>query len=731
MADENVIIIEEEGEKKEKKSKKLFFIVVILVLIVIILLLILTAVVVIKKKKSRQEVNSAGNEIEKITKKLEKKHLAQKDEIKELIKRATILYNRGEKEKALQILNKLSSLSEALSYYNLGVIKLEEKNYPAALKYFQKAIENKDNRTLSAINATYAALMLKDYKLFNYYRNLAYTFLPEISKLKSYPYYYAVVMYYKGYEFDAIAALKQKTPYETQSKKLLSAIYEYNGDFLDAAANEEDYFYKGLSLARVGEYSIARSYLSAVNSPKAKFALGLVNLKLQSYKSAAGAFNKSNQNFYPIYVYLKPSLFDIKSAQKEFKKNFLKHKEDFYDLFFYYAPYKVFNINQTISYLKKGIAGIPIGSIEESQKYLTKSATYSSLNLQIADALKLALNGHIYLANKKFKKLVKKRHTSYIINYDLALTYAQLGDYEKAYNYFLRAYHLNPQDLKSGIFAIMALQKIKKQNDYLITSVKEDLQPNTIEDAMFSLTQDNTVKLAAYLEKDNKNDVLNLITRISAKALLNRDYSSEALQLKSMFPREIIANLLYFYAQNKDLPVNKLALNFQSLYFSNHFDMNDFYYGAKIVREWYFTFTKISGLLNDLREKLIQKAKAESFDLIPILKRVAFADFYTKHFEEGYVIYNDLINNKHINDPHMLYFAGVCAIGASHHANAVALMELAKMRNPNFYEARYALGLLWQERGNIKGAAIQYAKIPTGFNSKFFDFNINNRLTDN
>ena len=161
--EENVIVIEE-GEVEEKKKSKLFYLIIILLLITIILLLILAAVVIIKKKKSS---TPKPQEIEKIAKKLEKKHLIKKDEIKQLIKRATFCYNKGEKEKALQILNKLSSFSEALSYYNLGVIKLEEKNYKKALEYFQKAIKNKDNRALSAINATYASLMLGNKKLFN------------------------------------------------------------------------------------------------------------------------------------------------------------------------------------------------------------------------------------------------------------------------------------------------------------------------------------------------------------------------------------------------------------------------------------------------------------------------------------------------------------------------------------------------------------------------------------
>jgi len=724
LNEENIIVIEVEEE--QKKKNKFVLIIIILLLVAVIMLLILAAVIVTKKKKSAEE--NVNREVVNITKKLEKKPKVQKDELQQLIKKATILYNKGEKLKALQILNNISKYSEALSYYNLGVIKLEEKKYKDALLYFQKAITNKDNRTLSAINATYIALKLKNRKLFEYYRNLAYTFLPEISNSKSYPFYYAVVMYYMGYEYEALAALNSKTPYIDESRKLKSSILEYYGDFEHAQALEHNVFYKGLSLARVGEYSLAQKYLSMADSNLSRFALALVDLKLSDFKDAAAILKKQNANLYPVKVYLKPSLFNIKTAQTEFKNSFLKKKEDFYDLFFYFAPYKVFNMTQTISYLKKGIAGIPIGSIEESQNYLSKSASYSALNIEISHALKLIFNGHISLANHILKKLIKQKDSSYILHYDLALTYAQLGDYVNAYKHFLRAYHLNPSDLKSGIYALMALDKLKKTNKYLYSSVKEDLNENTeLEEAMLAVVNNNTVKLAAFLEKPEKNKPLYIITRITAKSLLDKDYTYDALKLKSMFPKDIIANLLYFYAQNKDKPVNKIAMNYQSLFISKNFNMNDFYYGPKIVQDWYFKFAQISGLLNKVRLDLLEKAKKESFDLVPVLKKLAYADLFTKHFEESYTIYNDLINNKHASDIHTLFHAAVAAVAANHHSNAVALMELAKLKDPAFYEARYGLGLLWQEAGNLRAAAIQYGKIPGSFKSGYFDFNIDNR----
>ncbi|GAX88373.1 conserved hypothetical protein [Lebetimonas natsushimae] len=722
MAEEENVIVIEEDENNDKKKNKLFLIIIILLLIALILLLVLVFAVIKKKKESS---NIENKEITEIAKKLEKKHI-QKDTLQAIIKKAAILYKNGQKEKALQLLNKISVFSESLSYYNLGVIKMKEKKYKKALEYFQKAISNKENRVVSAINAAVCALKLKNKKLFDYYINLAYITLPEIANSKSYPYYYALVMYYMGYEKEAGFALNIDTPYKDKSKELLSAIYEYYNNFVKAQEIEQNPFYKGMDLAEIGEFSLAKNYLSKSDRKEAQFALSLVDLKLSNFKEASIILKKFEENnIYPIKIYLKPSLFDIKIAQREFKESFLKKKSDFYDLFFYFAPYKVYSLNQTIAYLKKGIAGIPIGAIEESHSYLSKSAVYSGLNIKISKAIKLALNGHIYLANKQFKQLIKKRDTSYILHYNLALTYAQLGEYKNAYFHFLRAYHLNPSDMLSGIYALMAIQKLGKNDDKLLASIKEDLNDKTIlEYGLVSLITDNTVGMAAFIEKSEKSNPIWILAKLTSKAVLNKDYLDEALKLKSMFNRDIVANLLYFYAENKDLDVKKLALNFQSLFLEKNWNMNDFYYGAKIVRDWYFEFTKISGLLNKVRFDLEKKAKTENFDIIPVLKRFAFSNLYTKHFEEAYIIYNDLINNKKVEDPFTLYQAAVSAIGAGHHSNAVALMELAKLKNPSFYEARYGLGLLWQEANNLRAARIQYSKIPDGFESKYFDFNI-------
>jgi cytochrome c-type biogenesis protein CcmH/NrfG len=67
--------------------------------------------------------------------------------------------------------------------------------------------------------------------------------------------------------------------------------------------------------------------------------------------------------------------------------------------------------------------------------------------------------------------------------------------------------------------------------------------------------------------------------------------------------------------------------------------------------------------------------------------------------------------------------ASVASIGANHDANAIALLELAKLTDPNNFESRLALGLLYMEVKNVEAALIQFSKIgDSNFISKYFTF---------
>jgi len=85
----------------------------------------------------------------------------------------------------------------------------------------------------------------------------------------------------------------------------------------------------------------------------------------------------------------------------------------------------------------------------------------------------------------------------------------------------------------------------------------------------------------------------------------------------------------------------------------------------------------------------------------------------TKVSEQDSIVKN-MVSGSFLTIIFSFFLAGIAAIGSKHSANAVALFELAKLEDPNNFESRYALGLLYLEQGNIRAASIQFGKIPNG-----------------
>jgi LysM repeat protein len=751
MAEEDVIIVEEgdeenpssqsdtkttgNNEDNDKKKKKQVYIIIILLIVVLILLLLLLLVVAINKKEKKETPQIQNNQIETIKKKLNKTDVP-KDTIKELVTKANILYYQGQKQEALKLLDKLSTYSQSLSNYNLGVLKLKENNCSVAIDYFNKAIAEDDNRCVSALNSTYCSVKLKDKNLFDYYSKLSELYLEDEVNSKYYPYYYSLVHYYLGEEFEALQSLKKSKNFDNKVKKLQSMIYNLYDDPYNVVHYSVDPFVLGISYARIKEYYLARDQLEIAKDIyplKGSEALALVDLKLGLYKEAAinlkNSINK-NRVVYPIKVTLKNSLFDVIEAQKKFQNEFLTKKEDFYDLFFYYAPYKVFNAKQTIDYIRKGSAGIAIDNIEESNRYLSKSATISKLNLDISKGIKEALTYHIYKANKRFQELVKHHNNHEILHYNLALTYAQLKNYGKAYIHFLRAYHLNPNNYLSGIFSVITGNLVGVDTKRLVASLNEDIDPedkkNSFYIALLGYIDNNLPVVLDWLQNDHKNSELHLSFDIASSFILDR---KDILKMKtnllvSVAKTDLIANLLHFYAQNINEDIKKFSLNYHNFFNNSKLDLDAFFYGPVIAQDYYLEFARVTGVLHKVRDILLKKATSEKDDVVPIMQSLAFVNLFTGYFEEAYVIFNDLIDNKKANSSKTLFYGAVASIKANHHANAIALLELSKGKNSANYESRYGLGLLYHEVNNLKGASIQYEKIPNNFKTSFFDFEL-------
>jgi len=108
-----------------------------------------------------------------------------------------------------------------------------------------------------------------------------------------------------------------------------------------------------------------------------------------------------------------------------------------------------------------------------------------------------------------------------------------------------------------------------------------------------------------------------------------------------------------------------------------------------------------------------------------ITSALALASLYDQSYEESYTLYNSLIDDYKIRDAYTLFLGAVASTAAAHHENAIALLELSKIKNEDFMESRYALGLLYLEISNNEGATIQFSKMNTNsFFPEYFDFEI-------
>ena len=765
MAEEEIIILEEsdneelapkQEEKKETKpslDKKKKLIIIGGSIFTLLLVIIITIIISISgsKKPIVADINTS-----EIANKLNKKpQLGQfsPSHLENMIKKANLLYEGGNKEEALKVYKRISTFNEAISYYNIGVAKIKERNFKEALDSFKKAINNEEQRCVSAINAAVCSLELGEKELFKYYIDLASTYLPMESNSPLYSYYVGLINYYKNYYYESLVALSNTSSnhykYEQNylASKILASLNLNNKavNALEKNARKNDALTLGLLYARIGEFRVAKNYLEKAhgNSEKpiyAKTALALVQNRLGELESSASLmselyikYDENATKIYPIKATLKESLFDVNVAQNEFDKALFFDNTRTYSLLFYFAPFKVFNAKQTIDYIRKGSMNVFIDEIGPALSYLKRSSTISKVNISISSGIKKALNHHTEQANQIFLKMIDTYPKHSILHYNLALTYAQMAEFSKAYKHFAKSYHLNNNNYLAGTFAIMTGELIKKD----ITKLKEDVKQSMTSDhnledtnlfmSIIHLTENNQLSLTRWLEYDKKRTPLNLIfdTIIAQKTFNEKLYRQKTAILKSILPKDIMANIISFNVKHKKNDIKKYAQAVQIDFKKLDLDYSAFYYGPRLVQESYIKLIQIGGLLHHERNKLIQKMQLEKNDIAAIMQTLAYLSIYTHNFEEAYVLYNKLIDDLNKSDSATIFFAAIASIGANHIENAVALLELAKLTDPKNFESRYALGLLYQEIGNWEGATIQYNKIGNSdFNSKYFSFKV-------
>jgi len=670
-----------------------------------------------------------------------------------MLQKANLLYEQGNKLEALKIYEDIAVFNEALSQYNIGVAQMKEKDFASALESFKNAIANRENRAISALNAAVSALELDNQPLFKYYLDLAQAYLPEESNSPLYSYYVGLIHYYNNQYIESLSAFSHPSSehYGERQAYIASKVLAYLDSNYQAIDNLtrhrglQNSLTMGLLHARIGEYNIAKGHLlkareNAEFEERALLALALVEAKLGNLMSTSSLLLEALEKYpqsatyrYPLHVSLKPSLFDVSQAQNDFKGGNFFNKQMRYDMLFYFAPYQIFNARQNIDTIRKGSLSINLESPSEGIDTLRAGSAVSKVNALISQGIRAALSHEVATANRLFQEALNSYPQHSILHYNLGLTYAQLGNYTLANKHFTTSYRLNPRNYLGGAFALMSGDLLGLPMENFIKDIKEtlesddELEENNPHIALIHLVENNIVSTVRWMEHEKEPTPFYLmfdtiIARLSNNA---NAYVKYAQTLQDSLENDLVANILGFHATYGDNDIKDYARAIQIEFRKLDVDMNAFYYGPKVVKEQYVKLLQIGGLLYHERENLMQKVLTESQNLPEMMATLAYISLYTNHFEQAYTLYNQLIDEHKMQDSRTIFLGAVASIGSNHPENAIALLELSKLIDGNNIESRYALGLLYLEVKNFKGATIQFENIgDSGFTSEYFSFRI-------
>jgi tetratricopeptide (TPR) repeat protein len=737
----------EDPQKDSTKDQNSTSSKILLTILSIITITILTIfiIILISDDQSVDELPIEEINTSEIVKNIRKpvESLSNNSRLDRLTSQAKDLYDSGKKGDALKIYKDIATFHNSLSKFNLGVANFKNQAYEKAIGNFEESFKLDELKFESAINLALCYKNLNNNKKFSTYLTIAKEHLLLKLNTPLFGYYLGLIYYYQDMPLNALETFKKYDSiyYKKNRYKVLSKLYAYIGNYQESInylTKKNSYnnsYIVALNYAKLGEFRLSAKYLNEAinlnpNRVKPYAALALVQIKMGLYKDSASTLKYLNDNhteqaphIFPITLQIKESLYDPVLAQKEFKNTLFNNMLNRFALIFYFAPYKIFDTKQSNTIIQKGAKEIYIDNIPTAFSYLNQGEAISNINSKIVDALKLISEHKIYEANSIFKNLIKQYPNHSILHYNLALTYANIYDFQKAYKHFSKSYILDKQNYMAAFFKAYSAMILNQDIDQKEIKLQIQNVTNQNKKQIYLLHKILTPKDSSididYKDKDSIFDtILNIIAANQTKNLIA--YKKLSSILKEHLPSDIVANIIYIDQHNQKRSIQEYAANIQQTLFNNSLDISPLLYGESLARELYIKTLSIAGITRTAKLRLENEYKQYK-EQPALLQSLAYTYIYTKEYAKAYKIYNDLIDIHKQQDPHTLFLAAIAAIGAKHYANAIALLELTNLQNRNFYESRFALGLLYQEAKNLQGASIQLSKIGNnGFKSKYF-----------
>lgn len=741
-------LAEEEDNLSEPKTQNSSNILVIIITLFIFILTI--ALVVLLMQDDEQEDVSQDVNTSTIIQNIQKDRTTSTDDSKlgQLTTKAEILYNTGKKEEALEIYKEIAFFHNSLSQFNLGVANFKDNNTTKAIANFEKSFLLDDLKFESALNIALCYKKQGDSKNFKRFLNLADKHVLLKLNTPLFDYYLSLLYYYKDQPLSALSSIEKYNEkyFEANKNKILAKLHTYTGNYqssIDSLLKNKDsdnYYTVALQYARQGRYDLAAKYFnSSITANKHKLksysGLALVQNKLGLYENSASALKYISDKYplkgsetFPVILKIKSSLYDPILAQKEFKDSLFNNTLNRFALIFYFAPYKLFDTKQSNTIIEKGAKEIYIDNMKSAFSYLNQGEAISNINSKIIDGIKLISEHKVYEANKLFKNLLTNYPNHSILHYNLALTYANIYDFQNAHKHFSKSYALDSHNNIAPFFkAYTAILLNKEYNENETNLQIQNLNDNKNKEQIYllhkMLTPSDTSINVTTTHKTNAFDIiLNLIAANTVGDFIA--YKELSSALKANLPKDIVSNIIYLDQHNQNKNIKDYAKAIQQSLFYNSLDISPLIYGESFARELYIKTLSMAGISRTSKEKL-EDAYVEHKNQTALLQSLAYAYIYTKEYEKAYKIYNILIDSHNQKDPHTLFLAALASVGANHPANAIVLLELANLQHSKQFESRFALGVLYQESKNLEGAAIQYARIGNSeFKSKYFQLEL-------
>jgi tetratricopeptide (TPR) repeat protein len=561
--------------------------------------------------------------------------------------KAVLHLSKNEYNQAIELFKKTTKILEVPSYLNIGIAYYKLNSIDNAIVYLNKIYEKEENATIHTFSYMSACFYLYQISKDNKYLDTIVKISKKFKDLSEHSKRMLADTYIILKEYENALSVLETMDYAMDLKKALIHIklkdYEKANLLLTKAKNDN------VNPNTIDQilWFLTYTNLKLNNLEKLKETLDEINARKDTFKANSEL---------PLEIFFNKN----KYTSKQYLDSVLKFDESRKtDFIYYFAPF-IFSDSQEIIYdTQKGF----VYNQKESIVNLEEMVEYNGKFLKI-------VRDDPILRVVELKKILAKDTKSYIF-YNLALSCAQINDFNNAFKYFEKAYKLNPGNkLYSTMYLITANRlNIKvKDKDYIESTIKND-------SGLYNYFGKEIYKLFINSQFKSNDKPLNYESTIFYQAIdflkdmnENKDISNHML-LDDHF-KDPLTFLIRLIQRNKN--ENDFTY-FARLQDSIPLTLNDrFLEGPLIITRYYIDILKALGIMTnaDLR---ISGGKSPSY-----LRTKALSDLHYDAPDETIKTLEYLQSEYKLEDKYTMYLLVAALLEAGRYNDASLQISLIK-----------------------------------------------------